>query len=175
MNINDILKQFTPAMVTMLSIFGILGILLIICGILLIIFRKSKFTQGIIWNIREFRDLLSSRPSYYSQKRIKSSVAFYSGIIVILSYDWLHRHDMKPTEMAAHALILFSIAGYHLSKTQEEKLTGTDVGDDSVQPEPDPTPVVLPAPPTPPAPPVVTTTTITTTIDPNNPSPPQNQ
>jgi hypothetical protein len=129
----DFLKYLTPQLVTMLTVFGILGIVIILSLALLIILRKKPFVQKIIWNLREFRNLISNTPSYYSQKRIKASIAFYSGIGLILVYDAVHFTAMSAAEVAAHAVILFGVAGYHVSKTQEEKLMGGD-DDDVVVP-----------------------------------------
>ena len=43
---------------------------------------------------------------------------------------------MSASEIAGHAIILFGIAGYHLSKTQEEKLSGiNDVEDEDETPK----------------------------------------
>jgi hypothetical protein len=132
----DYLKYLTPKLEVMLSIFGILLILIIGSIIALVSLRNKPFVQKIIWNIKQLRDLLSNKPSYYSQKRIKSSVAFYSGLFLIIGYDIIHFHTMSASEIGAHALILFGVAGYHVSKTQEEKLNNTT--DDSTNP------VVLP-------------------------------
>lgn len=122
MNPSDILKYLTPELITMITVFGILLIIIIISIFLLIYFRKGTFVQKIIWNIKEMRNLLSNVPSYYSQKRIKSSVAFWSAELLIIFYDIIHRNSISASEIGAHAVILFGIAGYHLSQTQQEKL-----------------------------------------------------
>ena len=125
-------KYLTPQIITLLTVFGILSILIIVSIFLLVIFRKSSFVQKIIWNLKEWRNLLSNQPSYYSQKRIKSSVAFYSAEGLIIIYDFVHLHIMSATEIGAHAIILFGIAGYHLKKTQEEKLSDESDVDDPI-------------------------------------------
>lgn len=127
------LKYLTPQIVTLLSIFGILSIMVLSSLIILIILRKKPFVQKIIWNLREFRNLISNTESYYSQKRIKSSIAFYTGESLIVIYDLVHLASMSAAEIGGHAIILFGIAGYHLSKTQEEKLNDDGSPDDDTK------------------------------------------
>lgn len=117
----NLLKYLTPSLITLLTTFGILAIVIIVSIILLFIFRKRTFVQKIIWNIREIRNLFSNVPSYYSQKRINSFAAFYSAIGIILCYDWTHRGSITASEISAHALILFAIAGYVIKQIQQEK------------------------------------------------------
>ena len=128
----DFLKYLTPELIAVVGILGILGIMIIISIALMIIFRKRSFVQKIIWNLREFRNLISNTPSYYSQKRIKASIAFYTAESLIVVYDLVHMHSMGASEIAAHAIILFGVAGYHVSKTQEEKLNGITDDDDAI-------------------------------------------
>src|ERR1022692_21416 len=133
----DYLKYLTPKLEVMLSIFGILLILIIGSIIALVALRNKPFVQKIIWNVKQLRDLLSNNPSYYSQKRIKASVAFYSGIALIIGYDIMHIHTISATEIGAHALILLGAAGYHLNKTQQEKLSNDTDGNT-------PDPIIIP-------------------------------
>ena|ERR1035437_157513 len=119
-------QYLTPQLITLAIVLGILLITIIVSIGLLIFLRKKPFVQKIIWNIRELRNLLSNVPSYYSQKRIKSSIAFYTAEALIIIYDFVHMHSMSASEIASHAVILFGIAGFHLNKTQEEKLSTPD-------------------------------------------------
>jgi hypothetical protein len=136
MDFSLISKYLTPQLITLLTVLGILSILLIVSIFLLIIFRKQSIVQKLIWNVKELRNLYTNNPSMYSQKRIKSSVAFYSAEALIIIFDAIHIHTMSASEIAGHAIILFGIAGYHLSKTQEEKLSGiNDVEDEDETPK----------------------------------------
>jgi hypothetical protein len=135
MDFSLISKYLTPQLITLLTVLGILSILLILSIFLLIIFRKHSIVQKLIWNVKELRNLYTNNASLYSQKRIKSSVAFYSAEALIIIYDAIHMHTMGATEIAGHAVILFGIAGYHLSKTQEEKLSGINDTDEDETPK----------------------------------------
>jgi len=73
------------------------------------------------WLIKEFIAMYSTRDSYFSKKRFESSIAFLSGVGIILSYVWLHRFTIQNSEVLADAAILFGIAGYQLNAIQREK------------------------------------------------------
>ena len=65
--------------------------------------------------------MYSNKPSYFSKKRFESSMAFLSGIGIILCWVWLHRATITNSEMIADAVILFGIAGYTVKQIQDEK------------------------------------------------------
>ena len=73
------------------------------------------------WLIKEFIAMYSNEDSYFSKKRFESSMAFLSGIGIILSFVWLHRATITNSEMLADAVILFGIAGYAVNQIQKEK------------------------------------------------------
>lgn len=77
--------------------------------------------ENIKWFIREFVKIYSSEPSFFSKKRVESSIAFLSGIGVMLFYIYSHRNVITNSEMLADVTILFMISGYALAKIQEEK------------------------------------------------------
>ena len=76
---------------------------------------------NIKWIIREFVAMYSNTDSYFSKKRFESSIAFLSGIGIILCNIYYHRTTITNSEVLANAVILFSIAGYTVSKIQSEK------------------------------------------------------
>ena len=73
------------------------------------------------WLIKEFIAMYSTRDSYFSKKRFESSIAFLSGVGIILSYVWLHRFTIQNSEVLADAAILLGMAGYAVNQIQKEK------------------------------------------------------
>ena len=76
---------------------------------------------NIKWIIRELVAMYSSKPSYFSKKRVESSIAFMSAIIVILSYIYTHWTTIQNSDILADASLLFVIAGYAVHQIQSEK------------------------------------------------------
>lgn len=73
------------------------------------------------WFIKEMVAMYSNQDSYFSKKRFESSVAFISGVGIILSNVFYHRATITNTEILADAALLFTIAGYVVNKIQAEK------------------------------------------------------
>ena len=102
---------------------------------------------NIKWFIKEIMAMYSSKPSYFSKKRFESSISFFSGLGVMLSYIWKHRATIQNSERLADVTILFIIAGYSINQIQQEKkITGNSVSETSnqitstSQPDPQPEP-----------------------------------
>lgn len=85
---------------------------------------KKKYFFGwanIKWVIREFANMYSNKDSYFSKKRFESSIAFLSGVGIILCFIYSHRQTITNSEVLADAVILFGLAGYTVGLTQKEK------------------------------------------------------
>ena len=85
---------------------------------------EKKYFFGwtnIKWVIREFANMYSNKDSYFSKKRFESSIAFLSGVGIILSFVYSHRQTITNSEVLADAVILFGLAGYQLNAIQKEK------------------------------------------------------
>lgn len=85
---------------------------------------KTKLFFGwvnIKWIIKELIAMYSDKPSFFSKKRIESSIAFLSGVGIILSYVWLHRLTIQNSEILADAALLLGMAGYTVNAIQKEK------------------------------------------------------
>lgn len=77
------------------------------------------------WICRELMKLGSNEPSYFSQKRINTFVAFYSGqmgMASILIYMMNRPEYLSMGEFLLWAATEFAIAGYALNQTQKEKM-----------------------------------------------------
>ena len=91
------------------------------------ILKKIFVTSFFGWDnwkflITELIKIYSSKDSYFSKKRIESSIAFFTGIGIVACYVWSHRHTLQNSEMIADVSILFLIAGYQIAQTQRDKI-----------------------------------------------------
>jgi hypothetical protein len=82
---------------------------------------------NIKWFISEIGKIYSSKPSYFSKKRIESGIAF--GIAQWgMIYFFLEKHqDLTMGEMLLWASAEFAVSGYIINKIQSEKKEGTQV------------------------------------------------
>jgi len=79
--------------------------------------------------IREFINIYSNRDSFFSKKRIESSIAFFvaqSGLIMFL---FIHLATMTTLDITGWAAIEFGIAGYTVSQIQKEKILDKNTPD----------------------------------------------
>jgi len=90
------------------------------------VMRKKKWFFGwtnIKWFITELVNLYTGKPSYFSKKRIESSLAFLGGYWIVLYHAWSCRETITNSEIIADATLLFVIAGYTVRQIQSEKKT----------------------------------------------------
>ena len=89
--------------------------------------KKSLIIDGffgwnnIKWLMREFLKIYSDEPSYFSKKRIESSVAFAIaqwGMIIFLLNNYT---SLSVSEFLIWASSEFVIAGYYVNQIQREK------------------------------------------------------
>lgn len=89
--------------------------------------KKSLIIDGffgwnnIKWLIREFLKIYSDEPSYFSKKRIESSVAFAIaqwGMVIFLLNNYT---SLSVSEFLIWASSEFVIAGYYVNQIQREK------------------------------------------------------
>jgi hypothetical protein len=73
------------------------------------------------WAFKEFFDMYSNTPSYFSKKRFESSMAFLSAMFLILGHAIYNRDTITNSEILADATLLFIIAGYTVNQIQKEK------------------------------------------------------
>lgn len=84
---------------------------------------KSYFWgwENIKWFFREIMNVYSSKPSYFSKKRVESGVAFVVaqwGMIFFL----LEKHStLSMGEFLLWAAAEFAVSGYIINKIQKEK------------------------------------------------------
>lgn len=81
---------------------------------------KEKF-KIIVWVVKELIKTLSNRSSFFSSKRIKTTVAFLSGEVTLLSFFFHNINTLPTIEAIGIASIFFSVAGFVLNKTEQSK------------------------------------------------------
>lgn len=82
-----------------------------------------RLWKNIIWFFTEMINLWSDKPSYFSKKRVESSVAFIIAQIGMISYLVKRIDTMDIYEFLMWAGAEFLIAGYTISQIQREKKT----------------------------------------------------
>lgn len=83
--------------------------------------------EKLKWFIREMMNMYSTKESYFSKKRFESSIAFLSGVGLILGHAYKTWSTITTSEILSSATLLFIIAGYTVSKIEASKVAGTDI------------------------------------------------
>jgi hypothetical protein len=78
---------------------------------------------NIKWFIREIGSLFSSKPSYFSKKRMESGVAFLVAQFGMVFYILKNIEKMDTYDICLWAATEFAVAGYIISHIQREKKT----------------------------------------------------
>ena len=71
--------------------------------------------------------MYSNEPSYLSKKRFESSIAFLTGVGLIIGHSIHTWSTITTSEIISEAVVLFGVAGYVIGQIQKEKATSTDV------------------------------------------------
>lgn len=77
--------------------------------------------QNIKWFITEFGNIYSSRKSFFSKKRIESSVAFIIGQIGMVWFLCENVSELSASDIVLWAGVEFAISGYIVNQIQREK------------------------------------------------------
>lgn len=80
-----------------------------------------KVWKNIIWFFTEMLNLWSDKPSYFSKKRVESSLSFIVAQIGMITYFIYHFHEMDMYTLLMWAGAEFLIAGYSIAQIQREK------------------------------------------------------
>lgn len=81
----------------------------------------QKLWANIVWFFTELMNLWSDKPSYFSKKRVESSIAFIIAQVGMIIYLVNRMHSMDIYEFLMWAGAEFLIAGYTISQIQREK------------------------------------------------------
>ena len=90
--------------------------------------RESGWFLGwdnIKWLITELGNIYTANPSYFSKKRIESSIAFIVGQAGMLWFLCENIGKLTASDIALWAGIEFAISGYIVSQIQQEKKNST--------------------------------------------------
>jgi len=77
--------------------------------------------KNIVWFFTELINLWSDKPSYFSKKRVESSVSFVIGQIGMITYFLMHYKEMDISTLLMWTGAEFLIAGYSIRQIQKEK------------------------------------------------------
>lgn len=77
--------------------------------------------KNIVWFFTELINLWSDKPSYFSKKRVESSIAFIIAQVGMITYFAERHHKMDIYEFLMWAGAEFLIAGYTINQIQREK------------------------------------------------------
>jgi hypothetical protein len=83
--------------------------------------KKNWFQRNIVWFFTELIKLWSDEPSYFSKKRVESSLSFIVAQAGMITYFFLHYKDMDISTLLMWAGAEFLIAGYSINQIQKEK------------------------------------------------------
>lgn len=86
--------------------------------------KKTKFFLGwenLRWLIIELGNIYTSKNSYFSKKRIESSIAFIIGQIGMVWFLVEHVFQMTSSDIILWSGVEFAIAGYIVNQIQKEK------------------------------------------------------
>lgn len=89
-----------------------------------------KIWNNIVWFFKELMYLWSDKSSFFSKKRVESSIAFIIAQAGMICYLVTHMDTMDIYDFLMWAGAEFLIAGYTISQIQREKKTrpnSTDV------------------------------------------------
>lgn len=78
---------------------------------------------NIKWFIREMTNLFTSKPTFFSKKRIESGVAFTIAQIGMIYFLFKNIDTMNTWDICFWAATEFAVAGYIISHIQKEKST----------------------------------------------------
>ena len=81
----------------------------------------KKFKDGLKWLKDEILNMYSSRPSFFSKKRVESGIAFAAGQWGMVFFLLEKHSSMTTSDLAIWAGIEFAVSGYMLNQIQKEK------------------------------------------------------
>jgi hypothetical protein len=73
------------------------------------------------WILREIMNIYSSKPSYFSKKRIESGIAFILAQWGMIFFLLENHHNLSMGEFLLWSAAEFSVSGYIINKIQSEK------------------------------------------------------
>jgi hypothetical protein len=81
----------------------------------------KNFIASLKWLKTEILNMYSSKPSFFSKKRVESGIAFLIGQWGMVFF-LLEKHSIMTTsDLAIWAGIEFAVSGYMLNQIQKEK------------------------------------------------------
>ena len=85
--------------------------------------KEVQKANKIKWFFKELLKIYSSKPSYFSKKRIESGIGFVIAEWGMIYFLLQKIDSMSVTDFAIWASIQFVVAGYMVNQIQKEKET----------------------------------------------------
>jgi hypothetical protein len=90
--------------------------------------QKNKYFFGWEnwkWLIKELVHIYTNKSSFFSKKRIESSIAFIIGQVGMLWFLYEHIPQLTISDIVLWSGVEFAMAGYIVNQIQKEKKTET--------------------------------------------------
>lgn len=90
--------------------------------------QKTKYFFGWEnwkWLIKELVHIYTNKSSFFSKKRIESSIAFIIGQVGMLWFLYEHIPQLTISDIILWSGVEFAMAGYIVNQIQKEKKTET--------------------------------------------------
>ena len=90
--------------------------------------QKTKYFFGWEnwkWLIKELVHIYTNKSSFFSKKRIESSIAFIIGQVGMLWFLYEHIPQLTISDIVLWSVVEFAMAGYIVNQIQKEKKTET--------------------------------------------------
>lgn len=86
--------------------------------------QKTKYFFGWEnwrWLIKELINIYSGKSSFFSKKRIESSISFIIGQVGMLWFLYEHMSELSISDIVLWSGVEFAISGYIVNQIQKEK------------------------------------------------------
>ena len=87
--------------------------------------KIMKFWNNVVWFFTEIMNIYSDKPSFFSKKRIESSIAFIIAEWGMIYFLVKNIEGLSASDMGIWATIQFLAAGYTVTQIQKEKRNRT--------------------------------------------------
>lgn len=101
--------------------------------------KKTYFLgwKNIKYGITEFLKIFSSKPSFFSKKRLESSFAFAVGQFGMIYFLMKNITTMETSDIVMWAVLEFTVAGYMVHQIQKQKQINNVAKSDDEEPDKD--------------------------------------
>jgi hypothetical protein len=95
--------------------------------------KKLRFWGSIKWFFTELMKIYSTKPSYFSKKRVESGIGFIIAEWGMIFFLLSKFETITMIEFCSWASIQFLVAGYMVNQIQSEKKTDVSNSDTTME------------------------------------------